>query len=362
MDQAHSMGAQSKLTGVARMQVALLVALALMAVPALALGDWRDTLEQRLSEIDSDYQGELGVFVQDLGSGESVSLRDDEPWYLASMIKVPVAVAVLEQVDAGELALDDRVELRASDFVDGAGETNWNSPGDRVSVRFLFEQMLVHSDNTATDVLIRMVGLEQVNAVVRSTSGEDMGPVTTLADVRRYAYSYFHDDAMELASDGFFAIKKAGPGEQRVAALSEVLGVPASEFNVADLDAAFDQYYQSGRNAGRLSQFARVWSALAEGSILEPDSRDYLLDTLESVQTGDNRVKAGLPGKVRFTHKTGTQHRRACNMGLASANGAGQQTQVIIGVCARDYVDLAETERAMRRVGEAVGESGLFRF
>ncbi|MGM0952984.1 MAG: serine hydrolase [Pseudomonadota bacterium] len=361
MDQTYSVDSPVRLAWLPCLGLmACLLLLAFIARPVEA--GWQDSLEQRLNQIDRDYPGELGVYVQDLESGDSVSLRDNGQWYLASTVKVPVAISVLERVDEGRLSLDDKIELQPADFVDGAGRTNWQSPGDRVSVRKLFERMLINSDNTATDVLIRVVGLDRINERFQQIAGEGVGEITTLADVRRYAYRNFHQGAMKLTSDDFFALKKADGDRGRVETLARLLGVAVSDFRVDGLDAAFDQYYQTGRNSAHLSHFSRIWAAIARGDVLETDTREYLIDTLENIRTGDNRIKAGLPEGISFAHKTGTQHRRACNIGFATANRSAAQKRVIIAVCVRGTSDLMASERAMRQVGEAVSNSGVLKF
>lgn len=52
-----------------------------------------------------------------------MSLRASERWYLASTVKVPVAIAVLRGIDAAQFTLDTPVTLRTADYVDGAGGT-----------------------------------------------------------------------------------------------------------------------------------------------------------------------------------------------------------------------------------------------
>ncbi|KPQ02957.1 serine hydrolase [Marinobacter sp. HL-58] len=355
MDQANGVDAFRSVTGITRYLLAFAALMTLATGPVSA--GWEEDLEKKLAGIDDRYPGELGVYVHNLEDGKTADLRAGETWYLASTIKVPVAMAVMEAVDSGELTLDTDVELKAADFVDGAGETNWKSPGDRVSVRYLFEQMLTHSDNTATDVLIRLVGMDAVNQLVRRYTDGGIGEVTTLADVRRYAYSRFHEQAMTLSSDDMFTIKKAGTGNDRVQALAEVLDLDTGEFLVPDLDAAFDGYYESGLNSGRLDEFSLLFEALAEQDGLSDDSSAYLLSTLENIKTGDNRIKAGLPDHVTFIHKTGTQYRRACNIGLVQMD---DHPGVIIAACGRGTQDLNASELAFRRVGEAVSETGVF--
>lgn len=342
-------------------RLCVLTALALWLVPAMGLASWTDRLENRLAEIDDAFAGDLGVYVKDLDSGESLALRGDQYWYLASAVKVAVGIAVLEAVDQGALSLDDEITLTADDYVDGAGETNWISPGEDLSIRFLFEQMLTQSDNTATDMLIREIGAESVNDMIqRHTSGET-GEITTLADVRRYAYGQFHPRARELGTEGFFAVKKAGAdGESaRLDALADTLGVKVEDFRAQSLDEAFNAYYDSRMNAARLGSYMELFEGLANNEILEPDSRAYLISTLHAVETGDNRLKAGLPRHVRFFHKTGTQHRRACNMGVATTDTEGQARRVVIAACARGVDDLELSEAAFRSVGQAVADSGV---
>ena len=83
------------------------------------------------------------------------------------MVKVPVALAVMHAVDRGEVSLDTRVTLRAADFVDGAGTTNSMAPGTALSVRHLLEQMIIYSDNTASDMLIELAVETPVNLTSR---------------------------------------------------------------------------------------------------------------------------------------------------------------------------------------------------
>ena len=78
-----------------------------------------------------------------------------------------------------------------------------HAPGKALSVRYLLDQMLIHSDNTASDMLIRLVGIEQVNAVTRELVPEGFGPITTLADVRRLIYGELHPAARTLSGKDF---------------------------------------------------------------------------------------------------------------------------------------------------------------
>lgn len=320
---------------------------------------WGASMRDRLAAAERRLGGEVGVFVHHLGRDERFSWRADERWYLASGIKVPVAITVLQRVEDGSLALDAHVKLLASDYVDGAGPTNHRPPGTLLPVGWLIEQMIIHSDNTATDVLIRTVGLDEVNATAHALLADRGLVITSLADVRRLLYAGFHVRAANLGSQDLLALRRAPAGSTRVRRLAEILQLSPEELLLPDLDAAYAAYYASNVNAAPLRDFGRMLAALADGLALGPKGTDWLLEVMTRVRTGDRRIKARLPAAAGFAHKTGTQHRRFCDLGIAQVNVAGKPERVVIAACARGNASLAAGERALRDVGAAVTASGV---
>ncbi|QNN64082.1 serine hydrolase [Sphingomonas rhizophila] len=119
--------------------VAFLLSFLLLAAPAAAEAPFRlQPLEQRLQAIANINPGNIGIAALDLTSGEMVSVHGDEPFPMASTVKVAIAAAYLTQVEHGRRSLDDRIEGR--------------------SVRSLMEAMLIRSDNAATDIILRNLG------------------------------------------------------------------------------------------------------------------------------------------------------------------------------------------------------------
>ncbi|WP_370566025.1 serine hydrolase [Luteimonas salinilitoris] len=99
---------------------------------------WAEPLDAAAARIDDDMPGDFGLYVRRLGDGAGTLDRGgDRRWYLSSTIKVPVAIAVLEQVDAGELALDQELVLAETDYVDGDGDLLMQDPGTRYSIATL---------------------------------------------------------------------------------------------------------------------------------------------------------------------------------------------------------------------------------
>ncbi|MGR2740150.1 serine hydrolase [Billgrantia sp. Q4P2] len=346
-----------------------------MAIPSLATAQpgwaeqveawveppWAERLEARLALLEAGFGGELGVHVRNLETNARHGWRDEESWYLASLVKVPVAIELMSRVEAGEMALQDRLTLHRSDYVDGAGSTNWAAPDSLLTLRQLLESMITVSDNTASDMLMRHLGLESVNARARQlTPANGLGPITTLVDVRRHAYANLHPDAFHLGGMDFIELRKRQDDAARVAWLRQRLGLAPQELLLPSLDEAFRHYYATELNSGRLDAFGDLLEALARGRALGADATAELLAVMSRTSSGERRLKAGLGRDIRLAHKTGTQHRLACDAGIATQGQGDGARRVVIVACVRGEPDLARNEQMLAAIGRAVKEAGVF--
>jgi beta-lactamase class A len=109
----------------------------------------------------------IGVAVQ-APDGERFSLRGDERFVSASTIKIPIMVEIYRQIDRGELALDDRFTLTKEDICPGSGVLLQLHPGIELTLRDIVYLMVSISDNTATNMLIDLAGMENVNETIAS--------------------------------------------------------------------------------------------------------------------------------------------------------------------------------------------------
>jgi beta-lactamase class A len=122
-----------------RFSAFLLALLALVAQPAVAASSPNlISLEQQLSSMVRGKSADVGIAALDLNSGETVSVKGNTPFPMASTVKVAVAALYLAQVDNGRRSLDDTINGQ--------------------SARSLMRRMLVHSDNRATDILLADLG------------------------------------------------------------------------------------------------------------------------------------------------------------------------------------------------------------
>ncbi|MBK8648459.1 MAG: serine hydrolase [Gemmatimonadetes bacterium] len=83
-----------------------------------------------------------------------------------SVIKIPVMILAFRDAEAGKLKLGERYTIRPEDLRRGSGLLQTFDVGVSPTYRDLIEQMIITSDNTATDIMIRTVGLARVNAML----------------------------------------------------------------------------------------------------------------------------------------------------------------------------------------------------
>ena len=126
-------------------------------------------LESTVSDTDHNLDGVLGVAILDLSSGKKILLHGDDVFPQASSIKIAVLAELYRQAQDGKLKLTDLYTVQANDLVADSDIMNGLTPGvTRITLRDLATMMVAVSDNSATNVLIDRVRMENVNALMDS--------------------------------------------------------------------------------------------------------------------------------------------------------------------------------------------------
>jgi beta-lactamase class A len=124
-------------------------------------------LQQELRDVDGKLDGVLGLAVKDLTSGDEFLIHGDEIMPQASSIKIAVLANLYLQAQQGKLKLTDEYVVRKEDLVSGSDIMLGLTPGvTRLTLRDLATMMVAVSDNSATNVLIDRLGMENVNAML----------------------------------------------------------------------------------------------------------------------------------------------------------------------------------------------------
>src|SRR5213593_4183161 len=126
-------------------------------------------LEASIAEVDRNLDGVLGVAIEDLTTGQKYLLHADEVFPQASSIKSAVLAERDHQAQQGKLKLTDLYTVQSSELVPDSDIMGGLTPGvTRITLRDLATMMVAVSDNSATNVLIDRVGMENVNALMDS--------------------------------------------------------------------------------------------------------------------------------------------------------------------------------------------------
>jgi beta-lactamase class A len=264
-----------------RRAVALLCVVALFgASPATESQRLQSVVDAASANAATTLGARFGIAVLDTSNGAHASAHGDERFPLASTLKVPLAMTVLEQVDSGKFSIDQPIRIVPRDIVPYVSSvTDDYRKGQRVfRLDDLLERMVRDSDNTAADALYRIVG----------------GAVAV-----NHALARAGVKGIVVRTD------EAGLGR---------------DYN------AGRTFARGGDNAGTPNGYA----LLLVGLLIAPKARHPLsastgaplFRAMQSSVTGAGRLRAGLPPKTVLAHKTGTS-RRSSDGAVDATNDAG---------------------------------------
>lgn len=161
-------------------------------------------LDQDIRRIGSAYSGKWTYALTDLTSSERIGFDEDDVMPTASLIKVPILVALYQAVHDGRHALEDHTAYREEHTCKGSGVLERMTPGVEMSVRDAAVLMIIISDNSATNMVIDLVGIDEVNAqqrrlgVEQTTLFQRLGERAAGLDARKMSVSTAREMARQL--------------------------------------------------------------------------------------------------------------------------------------------------------------------
>lgn len=124
-------------------------------------------LKQQILTLVKKSPGTMGFYMKHIERDEEISIEADKVFPLGSVFQTAVMVEVFRQIEKDMLSIDDRVELTENMKSVGPGILQYLSNGLQLSLRDLIVLMMNESDNTATDMLWKKVGVQSVNLMMR---------------------------------------------------------------------------------------------------------------------------------------------------------------------------------------------------
>jgi beta-lactamase class A len=239
---------------------ALIGASALVLRPSLSLAAGsEDAALARLTALERQHGGRLGVAILDTGNGRRIGHRADERFLMCSTFKLLAVAAVLARVDRGAERLGRRVVFGKEAVLAYAPVTSHRVGAPGMTVAELCQAAITVSDNTAANLLLTSLG----------------GPVAVTAYVRSLG-------------DGVTRLDRIEP-ELNVASPGDLRDTTTPGAMLADLHT------------------------LLLGNVLAVASREQLVTWLRATSTGTEQLRAGLPAGWRVGDKTGSGAQRETN-------------------------------------------------
>lgn len=128
----------------------------------------RQKTERQLRDLLEKSPAVTGLVAIDLTSGEAFRFNQDQVFTQASAIKIPILLEVYKQAQNGKFALHHLHNIAPAQVVGGTGIIKDLPDSTAFSIRNLAVLMITLSDNTATNALIDLVGLANINATLQS--------------------------------------------------------------------------------------------------------------------------------------------------------------------------------------------------
>ncbi len=221
-------------------------------------------LYRRIRALDDSLNGVLGVAAIDLTSGGAFAYNGDAIFPTASSIKVAILIEMFRQAKAGAFRLADRVTLTPAESVGGSGDLQiaLKRGPITITVQQLITAMIEHSDNTATNRCIAMVGMENVNRF--------------------------------LEEHGFYATRL----RRRM------------------MDAAAAE--RGDENVSTPMEMARLVQMLYEGRAVDTDASRQMLEIMKRVQAS---IRAAIPAEIAVASKPGDLDGVRCETGIVYLPG-----------------------------------------
>jgi beta-lactamase class A len=283
------------------------IVLAAAMVPALVAAQADRPLQRLLDAELARIPAKAGIYVKHLKSGEEAFVRPDERFNSASVIKIPVMVMAYQMAEKGTLDLNARVTIGKADRRGGSGVLRYHDLGLQPTVRDVVMQMIITSDNTATDLAIARVG--GVPAVNEWLNASGYAPAlklnATIFEVFRNRYTLADPAARSLTAEDVYAL---GSGDlsyasspratlERVQAGMQRADVQAE--NLRRLNEASDSWLGeiTPRGVGRLLE------AMETGRLTSESSTAEMRRVMRWQQSGARRLPHFID--VPVGHKTG---------------------------------------------------------
>lgn len=143
-------------------------------------------------------KGNFGVYYYDLTSDKYLSIGNSDIFLAAGIIKIPILIEAFNQIDKGIISKNDVIKIKKEDKMPSIGALSYMHEGIEVTVEDLYNLMIIISDNAATNILIKLIGMDNINKTMQS-----MGYKNTV--INRLLYD---ETAINEGKENYFSLRE----------------------------------------------------------------------------------------------------------------------------------------------------------
>jgi len=125
-------------------------------------------LERKIRDFIKTEKGNIAVVVKDLKTNEEIKINENQIFPSASTIKILIMSELLNRVNQGTLSLDDKIEITPDLMTGGDGILKELKPGNKFTLEEIMTLMIIVSDNMATNILINLLGMDNINKTIQA--------------------------------------------------------------------------------------------------------------------------------------------------------------------------------------------------
>jgi beta-lactamase class A len=235
--------------------------------------------DARLREVVARSRGVMGLVALDPATGERFAINDTLVFPQASAIKVAILMEVFKQAHEGKFKLSDVRRIQKADKTEGSGVLIDLGDGTvELSIRDLCVLMMVLSDNTATNLLIDLVGKENINATLASLGVRQTRVQRRMLDT---AASHRGDENISTPADAARIMEILFRGEFISREVSEDLLSILKKIKVTHLKAGLPEDVSVASKPGGIAGVNTEWA------IVYLKNRPYIVAVMENYGLGD---------------------------------------------------------------------------
>ncbi|HEX3450800.1 MAG TPA: serine hydrolase [Isosphaeraceae bacterium] len=254
----------------------------------------------------SRFPAKTGLYVKHLTTGEELAVRGDDHFNSASVIKIPVMILAYRMADQKKLDLAERYTIKPSDFRGGSGIFRYHDAGLNPTLRDIITEMIITSDNTATDIMIAKVGgKEKVNEFLKQNGIATSFLVQTVFELFRKPYEVLDPENKSLTPEDVFAMQSnvpafTEPRKDLIKRLREGMREKNIQREMMKLYAEDEKYWLGVVTP---TEIGRLLEGIEKGTFASKASSAEMVRIMRGQQSGARRIPHYL--NVPVGHKTG---------------------------------------------------------